>query len=285
MLLQRLAPRRSKPDLIERQQALRRQRNMPVRRMRRIEGAAEKSHAHAAILATRLRWVRRGDWRRGYGGTCGGHRSRFARLRGLDRSPLGEVPSQPLRLLAMASDKWIAYLGMGANLHREGKPPEQSLREAIAALAELGRVEAVSSLWRTTPVGPVRDQPAFVNAAVVLRTDLAPETLLEGLLALEQRFGRVRGGLDKGPRTLDLDLLLMEDASSDEPVVLHTPHLQLPHPEMHRRRFVLTPLAEIAPELRHPLLALPVHALLNRLAGAPGDEEQVLLLPEGSPKS
>ncbi len=179
----------------------------------------------------------------------------------------------------MASAKWNAYLGLGGNLPRLGHAPAQTLREAIAALAELGQVEAVSSLWRTTPVGPVRDQPDFVNAAATLRTALAPEILLERLLALEQRFGRVRSGPDKGPRTLDLDLLLMED-DAGEAAVLNTPRLQLPHPEMHRRRFVLTPLAEIAPLLQHPLLGVPVQELLARLGPAPSDEEQVRRLPE-----
>jgi 2-amino-4-hydroxy-6-hydroxymethyldihydropteridine diphosphokinase len=171
---------------------------------------------------------------------------------------------------------WVAYVGMGGNLPWQGRAPEQTLREATLALGELGVVEAVSGLWRTSPVGPVQAQPAFVNAAVALRTGLAPEALLEQLLAVEQRFRRVRDGAAKGPRTLDLDLLAVEDGATGAPVVVHTQRLELPHPEMHRRRFVLAPLAEIAPLARHPLLGVSVQELLERLDGTGGNAEEVV---------
>lgn len=166
---------------------------------------------------------------------------------------------------------WRAYVGLGANLPWQGGPPEHTLERAVDALSSLGRVEKRSSWWRTEPVGPVREQPAFVNGAVVLATALGPEALLAALLAVEQRFGRVRVGAAKGPRTLDLDLLLMErwdaGAAEWEPVVMDTPELTLPHPELARRRFALAPLAEIAPKVRHPGLGYTVRKLLEAVSG------------------
>ena len=166
-------------------------------------------------------------------------------------------------------DLWMAYVGLGANLPYKGSLPGQTLRQACAALGELGTVAAASGLWGTEPDGPVRDQPPFVNGAVVLRTALVPGQLLAELLELEARYGRVRGMLAKGPRTLDLDILLMErllaDGGEAQPVLLTTPELTLPHPELHRRRFALAPLVEIAPGLRHPLLGHTVRGLLREL--------------------
>lgn len=157
---------------------------------------------------------------------------------------------------------WTAYIGLGANLPGPAGPPETALRAAAGELAALGAVTGASSLWRSAPVGPVQDQPSFLNAALRLQTRLAPLALLQALLAVESRFGRTRS-LPKGPRTLDLDLLLMERDGA--PVVMDDPALTLPHPELHRRGFVLASLCEFAPELRHPTLGSTLGGLLRAL--------------------
>ncbi|HKS77590.1 MAG TPA: 2-amino-4-hydroxy-6-hydroxymethyldihydropteridine diphosphokinase [Gaiellaceae bacterium] len=136
-----------------------------------------------------------------------------------------------------------AYVGLGANLGDR----ERTVREAVAALgAEEGiEVLAVSTLRETEPVG-VGGQPPFLNGAAALDTTLEAPELLERLLAVEQRFGRVRVPGEHGPRTLDLDLLLYGDEQIDEP------GLAVPHPRLHERRFVLEPLVELDPGLVVP---------------------------------
>jgi 2-amino-4-hydroxy-6-hydroxymethyldihydropteridine diphosphokinase len=136
-----------------------------------------------------------------------------------------------------------AYVGLGANLGDR----EQTLSAAVDALAgEMGiEVVAVSTLRETEPVG-VGEQPRYVNGAAELETTLTARDLLDRLLAVEQRFGRVRIRGEHGPRTLDLDLLLYGDE------VLEEPGLTVPHPRVHERRFVLEPLAELAPGLFVP---------------------------------
>lgn len=133
----------------------------------------------------------------------------------------------------------LAYIGLGSNLDA----PRDQLNRALAALAILPLSERVahSSLYASAPVGP-QDQPDFVNAVAAIRTRLSPLALLDQLQAIEQRHRRIRER-HWGPRTLDLDLLWYDDLTQ------RSPRLTLPHPEMHRRRFVLEPLAEIAPDL------------------------------------
>ena len=135
-----------------------------------------------------------------------------------------------------------AYVALGANLG----DPKATVLAAFAALANLpeSRVARCSSLYRTAPVG-ILSQPDFVNAVALLETTLAPEALLDALLDIEARFGRIRRERN-GPRTLDLDLLLYDD------IELDLPRLTLPHPRLHLRAFVLLPLAEVAPELAIP---------------------------------
>lgn len=129
------------------------------------------------------------------------------------------------------------FVGLGGNLG----DTEGTLRKGIAALAGLpqGRLVAASSLYRSAALGHA-DQPDFVNAVAQLSTELAPRPLLAALLAIEQRFGRERS-FRNAPRTLDLDLLLYDAQTIDEP------ELVVPHPRMRERAFVLLPLLEIAP--------------------------------------
>jgi len=136
-----------------------------------------------------------------------------------------------------------AYVGLGANLGDR----EQALHAAVDALAAEDGVEvvSVSVLRETEPVG-VGQQPLYLNGAAEVETTLTAGELLDRLLAFEQRFGRIRVPGEHGPRTLDLDLLLYGDEVIDEP------GLTVPHPRLHERRFVLEPLAELAPGLVVP---------------------------------
>jgi 2-amino-4-hydroxy-6-hydroxymethyldihydropteridine diphosphokinase len=137
-----------------------------------------------------------------------------------------------------------AFVALGSNLGDR----ERTLRAAVDALAAEQGIDVLtlSTLRETEPVG-VGDQPRFLNGAVELRTTLPARDLLERLLAVERRFGRVREGRPAhGPRTLDLDLLLYGDEQIDEPGV------RVPHPRLHERRFVLEPLADLAPDLDVP---------------------------------
>jgi 2-amino-4-hydroxy-6-hydroxymethyldihydropteridine diphosphokinase len=137
-----------------------------------------------------------------------------------------------------------AWIGIGANLG----DPIASVRAAIAALDEVGglRVAQCSSLYRSTPVGPGMDgQPDYINAVVGIDTALSPAALLDALFAIELHFGRQRS-VRNAARTLDLDLLLYGEDIVDQP------GLQVPHPRMHQRAFVLQPLAEVAPDTLIP---------------------------------
>ncbi len=155
----------------------------------------------------------------------------------------------------------LAYIGLGANL---GDPAGQ-LRQALAGLTGLEEVEVVrvSTFYLNPPLGPP-DQPWYVNAVAQVKTRLTAEELLRSLGRLEAALGRVRGE-HWGPRVIDLDLLLYDGE------VCRTPELVLPHPEMHRRVFVLAPLAEIAPEAWHPVLQKTAAQLLAELD--PADRE------------
>jgi len=152
-----------------------------------------------------------------------------------------------------------AYIGLGANLPSPAGPPGVTLAAAARWLCSLGNVKQQSSLYRTEPVG-FADQPFFLNAVVALETDLDARNLINKLLFIEKEFGRNRSaGIPNGPRTLDLDILLWDVLEINEP------DLQLPHPRMAERAFVLVPLAEIAPHLLIPGSGKTVAELLHTL--------------------
>ena len=133
------------------------------------------------------------------------------------------------------------YIALGSNIGDR----ERNIRDAIRRVSESGiRVLKVSSLYETEPVDYL-DQPWFLNAVLEAQTTLIPEQLLATLRQIESQMGSKKP-FAKGPRLIDLDILLYDDATID------TPELQIPHPRMLQRNFVLAPLAEIAPELRHP---------------------------------
>jgi 2-amino-4-hydroxy-6-hydroxymethyldihydropteridine diphosphokinase len=160
--------------------------------------------------------------------------------------------------------KKTVYLSLGSNLgDRAG-----NLREAVHRLSELGAVTAVSSLYETEPVEVERTQPWFLNCVVAIETELMPKQFLSRTLAIEQELGR-RRIKKKSPRTLDIDIVLFGNA------IVDSPGLTIPHPAMHRRRFVLEPLVEIAPDVRHPILKCTTRELLNDLPAAAGSTRRL----------
>jgi 2-amino-4-hydroxy-6-hydroxymethyldihydropteridine diphosphokinase len=144
----------------------------------------------------------------------------------------------------------MVYLSLGSNLGDRA----ENLRRAIG---ELHGVRRVSAFYETEPAD-VPDQPWFLNCVVALETDHSALDLLHELQAIEQRLGRVRT-IPRGPRTVDLDILFFGDT------VMDTPELTIPHPRLPDRRFVLEPLAEIAPEFRHPVTGRSVTEMLAGL--------------------
>jgi 2-amino-4-hydroxy-6-hydroxymethyldihydropteridine diphosphokinase len=147
----------------------------------------------------------------------------------------------------------LVYLSLGSNVGDRAA----NLHTMIERLRRLGDVVAVSSFYETEPVD-VPAQPWFLNCAVALETERMPKQLMGRLLALEQEMGR-RRSLAKGPRVIDIDILLFGKS------IVDTAGLVVPHPALHERRFVLEPLAEIAPEVRHPVFKRTIRELRDAL--------------------
>ncbi len=156
------------------------------------------------------------------------------------------------------------YLSLGSNLGDRFA----NLHQCIRLLARLGGIAKVSSFYETEPM-ELREQPWFLNCVVELQTRLSAHKLLSGIQQIEAELGRSRE-IHKGPRTIDIDILLFDSE------VISDPDLQIPHPAMHQRRFVLAPLAEISAQVKHPLLGATAGELLRRLDASGGEVRRLV---------
>lgn len=163
----------------------------------------------------------------------------------------------------------IAYLSVGSNMGEK----LENCRKGIVALTNCGdtALMARSPFYRTEPVD-YADQDWFVNACFAVTTTLSPEELLKRIQVVQRSAGRDEGGVRFGPRTLDLDILIYGDC------LVSTSRLVIPHPRMHKRRFVLKPLCDINPNLMHPIFKVSIEVLLSHLDRADGDEAQQVVL-------
>ncbi len=155
----------------------------------------------------------------------------------------------------------ISYIAIGSNIEDR----EDYLKKIVGELKKQSKVLICSSLYETEPVG-YADQNWFLNGVVKVETHLTPSTLLEFVLAIEKMLNRVRT-IQNGPRTVDLDILFYEDK------IVQEENLQIPHPRLHERAFVLIPLKEIASDFMHPILKKDVSTMLEDLP----KQEEVLL--------
>lgn len=145
------------------------------------------------------------------------------------------------------------YIALGSNLGDRKK----LLKDALEEIQDFASLEKQSRIIETEPIG-YKNQPKFLNMVAEISTDLSPIELIFRLQEIEHKMGRKRE-IENGPRTIDLDILLYNDK------IVNQPNLQIPHPRMHQREFVLAPLAEIAPEAKHPKLHKTISQLKNEL--------------------
>jgi 2-amino-4-hydroxy-6-hydroxymethyldihydropteridine diphosphokinase len=153
-----------------------------------------------------------------------------------------------------------AYVALGSNLEPRGRYIQRAL-DLIDEHANM-KVDTVSAVYETEPVGGPEGQPEFLNAVARIKTTLSPHELLKALQGIEKELGRKRD-VFWGPRTIDLDILLYEQE------IVSTDDLIIPHPLMHERRFVMQPLAQIAPDVMHPVLMMSARTILESM----GEEE------------
>lgn len=152
----------------------------------------------------------------------------------------------------------LAYLSLGSNVGDR----QAHLRDALTQLGAAGRIVAASSFYETEPV-EFTSQPWFLNCAVALETSLPPQQLMTTILGIEEEMGR-RRVQKKGPRSIDIDILIFVSGEAED-TIIDSRELTIPHPAMHQRRFVLEPLAEIAPELSHPIFKKTIRELRDAL--------------------
>ncbi len=145
------------------------------------------------------------------------------------------------------------FLGLSTNIGSK----EENLKTALSEIEEFSKVEKISSFYKTPPYG-YRDQDDFLNMATEISTELTAIELIVKLQEVEHKMGRVRE-IKNGPRVIDIDILLYNNE------IIKHPNLKVPHPEMHKRNFVLAPLAEIAAETKHPILSKTIQTLQKEL--------------------
>jgi 2-amino-4-hydroxy-6-hydroxymethyldihydropteridine diphosphokinase len=152
----------------------------------------------------------------------------------------------------------LAYLSLGSNVGDR----EVQLRDALARMGAVGQVVALSSFYETEPV-EFTSQPWFLNCAILLETTQSPRQLMSAILDIEQEMGR-RRVQKQGPRSIDIDILIFVNGDGED-IIVDSKELTIPHPAMRQRRFVLEPLAEIAPELLHPIFKKTMKELRDAL--------------------